>query len=100
MITNPFHDTGTFLYPLKISENLRFSDIFRKYRKRPVTQNELILRLFVKVSANSFATNQSIDENFAEYTLQSTAWLFKVQAIFKFWITVAIYHEDVSKIRF
>ena len=25
-----------FLYPVKISENLRFSDVFMKYRKRPV----------------------------------------------------------------
>ena len=33
---NPFNDTGLFLYPLKISEGQRFSDIFREYRKRLV----------------------------------------------------------------
>ena len=33
---NPFHATGLFLYPLKTSENQRFSDVFRGYRKRPV----------------------------------------------------------------
>ena len=33
---NPFHATGLFLYPLKISENQRFSDAFRGYRKSPM----------------------------------------------------------------
>ena len=32
---NPFHATGLFLYPLKKSENQRFSVVFRGYRKRP-----------------------------------------------------------------
>ena len=31
-----FITTGLFLYPLKTSENHRFSDVFRGYRKRPV----------------------------------------------------------------
>ena len=31
-----FHATGLVLYPRKTSENQRFSDILRKYRKRPV----------------------------------------------------------------
>ena len=39
---NPFHATGLFLYPLKISENLWFSYVFRGYRKRPVTWNRLV----------------------------------------------------------
>ena len=34
---NTFHATGLFLYPLKTSENQRFSDVSREYRKRPVT---------------------------------------------------------------
>ena len=34
---NPFHATDLFLTPLKTSENLGFSDVFRGYRKRPVT---------------------------------------------------------------
>ena len=38
---NPFHATGLFWYPLKTSENLWFSDVFRGYRKRPVARNGL-----------------------------------------------------------
>ena len=38
---NPFHATGLFLYPLKTSKNLRFSDVFRGYRKRPMAWNGL-----------------------------------------------------------
>ena len=38
---NPFHATGLFRYPLKISQNQMFSDVFRGYRKRPVAWNEL-----------------------------------------------------------
>ena len=30
-----------FLYPLKTSDNQRFSDIFRGYKKRPVAKNGL-----------------------------------------------------------
>ena len=33
---NPFYATGFFRYPLKTTENQRFSDVFRGYRKRPV----------------------------------------------------------------
>ena len=32
-LKNPFHATGLFLYHLKTSENLGFSDVFREYRK-------------------------------------------------------------------
>ena len=39
---NPFQVTGLFLYPLKTSENQRFSDVFGGYRKRPVAWSELI----------------------------------------------------------
>ena len=38
---NTFHATGVFLYSPK-TENLWFSDVFRGYRKRPVTSNGLI----------------------------------------------------------
>ena len=40
-IFNPFHATDFFLYPLKTSENLWFSNVFRGYRERPVTWNGL-----------------------------------------------------------
>ena len=39
---NTFHATGVFLYSLKTLENLWFSDVFRGYRKRPVTSNGLM----------------------------------------------------------
>ena len=38
---NPFHATDLFWYPLKILENLWFSDVFRGYQKRSVAWNEL-----------------------------------------------------------
>ena len=41
-VVNPFHTTGLFRCPLKTSENLWFSDVFKGYRKRPVAQNRLI----------------------------------------------------------
>ena len=31
-LLNPFQANSTFLYPLKTSENQRFSDIFRGYK--------------------------------------------------------------------
>ena len=36
-----FHTTDLFLYPLKTSENQRFSQVFMGYRKRSVTRNGL-----------------------------------------------------------
>ena len=41
-LINSVHVTGLFLYPLKTSENQRFSYVFRGYRKRPVAWNGLI----------------------------------------------------------
>ena len=43
---NPFHCTGIFLHPpppLKTLEKLRFSDIFRGYRKRPMVWNRFTI---------------------------------------------------------
>ena len=42
-IYNPFYSNVTFLYTLKKSENLRFFDVFRKYRKVTLDQNGLNL---------------------------------------------------------
>ena len=39
---NPFHATDLFWYPLKTSENLWFSYVFRGYQKRSVAWNVLI----------------------------------------------------------
>ena len=41
-LINLFHATDLFWYPLKTSENLRFSDVFRGYQKRSVAWNGLI----------------------------------------------------------
>ena len=47
LLVDPFHATGLFLYPLKISENLRFS-VFRSYRKKLVG-HEIHMKLVKKV---------------------------------------------------
>ena len=41
-LINPFHATCLFLYPLKRSENLWFSDVFKGYRKIIVAINGLM----------------------------------------------------------
>ena len=41
LLVNTFHVTGLFLHALKKSESLWFSDVYRGYRKRPVTWNGL-----------------------------------------------------------
>ena len=46
----PFHASSFFLYPLENSENLWFSDVFRRYRKKPEAWN----RITKYVSINSF----------------------------------------------
>ena len=38
---NPFHATDLFWYPLKTSENLWLSDVFRGYQERSVAWNGL-----------------------------------------------------------
>ena len=52
VLFNPFDATGLFLYPLKISKNIWFSDVFRGYRKRPGACNGLIgaLKNFAKLT--------------------------------------------------
>ena len=41
-MVNQFHATSLFRYLLKTSENQRFSNVFRGYRKRPVAWHELM----------------------------------------------------------
>ena len=41
-LINLFHATCLFLYPLKTSENLWFSDVFKGYRKIIVAINRLM----------------------------------------------------------
>ena len=47
LLVDPFHATGLSLYPLKISENLWFSDFFRDYRKKLVG-HEIRMKLVKK----------------------------------------------------
>ena len=49
MVLNPFHATDLFWYPLKISENQRFSDVFRGYQKTSVAWNELTVLITWKI---------------------------------------------------
>ena len=44
-ILNPYSPNVTFLYPLKTSENRRFSDIFRVYRNATLGEYGLIWEL-------------------------------------------------------
>ena len=50
LLINPFHAAGLFLYLLKTSENIWFSDVFRGYRKRPVAWNGLVYQLFFRTT--------------------------------------------------
>ena len=71
-IINPFQATVLFLYPLKTSQNLRFSAVFRGYRKRAVARNglngmhekELSKDHQVTVSYLSSSTSIAILENY------------------------------------
>ena len=47
---NPFHVAVPFLYSLKTSKNIeRYNDVFRGYRKGPVTWNKLITMFILTV---------------------------------------------------
>ena len=42
-VFNPFSTSVPILYPLKTSENQRFSDVFREYRSGALVENELMI---------------------------------------------------------
>ena len=44
-VFNLFHANGLFWYPLKTSENLWFSDVFRGYQKRQLAWNRLTTQM-------------------------------------------------------
>lgn len=56
-----FHYTGLFLYPLKTLENQSFSDVFKEYKMKSVTWNELSpwvkVFLFADSKSNILALN-------------------------------------------
>ena len=53
MVFNPFSTNVPLLYPLKTSENWKFSDIFRRYRSGTLFENELnvVFKFCKKVSS-------------------------------------------------
>ena len=48
MSLNPFHATGLFRYPLKESEKVWFSDVFRGHRKRQSHEMGLWAQILIK----------------------------------------------------
>ena len=48
MNLNPFHATGLFRYPLKESEKVWFSDVFRGHRKRQWHEMGLWAQILIK----------------------------------------------------
>ena len=56
-IINPLHATDLFLYPLRTSENLWFSGVYREYRNTPVAWcwlNEIIRERFLNIAYLKF----------------------------------------------
>ena len=45
---NPFSINAPLLYPLKTSENMRFSDAFRGYRRGKLVENRLKYKVLLK----------------------------------------------------
>ena len=66
LLVDPFHATGLSLYPLKISENLWFSDFFRDYRKKLVG-HEIRMKL-VKKSYWNGCVEHTINATVKRYT--------------------------------
>ena len=51
---NPLMSSVTFLYPLKTSENCRFSDVFREYKKVTLDINGLITHDHIKLTSTLY----------------------------------------------
>ena len=45
-LINPFSANALLLYPLKTSENLQFSDVFREYRSGTSVENGGFIKMF------------------------------------------------------
>ena len=73
--------TDLFRYPLKISENIWFSDVFRGYWKIPVAWNEL--KYFVPVMSDSSMKTSTLKNNSENMvTLFKNASLSNLSRIF------------------
>ena len=73
MYLNSFVPNASFLYPLKTSENLKFSDIFRRQRKDAVGTNGL--NHFISLKSCDVVMSSSTE---GEYTFEYT---FKGQVL-------------------
>ena len=60
---NPFHVTGLLRYPLKTSENQRFSDVFMGYWKRPVAWNGLRCSTFLDLGKSKILSKTTLAFN-------------------------------------
>ena len=77
-MVNPFHATDLFLYLLKTSENQRFCDVFRGYRKRSVAWNGLtVTTTKLKSLAEAVVRrcfSKPVHKNFAMFTGKHFCW--------------------------
>ena len=71
LIFNPFVSSARFLYPLKTSETLRFSDVFREQRKGALGTNNLM-----KQKADELLRDYSAIKQHVGYS----SWLHPVTA--------------------
>ena len=89
----PFHVTGILWYPLKPSENQRFSDAFKGYRKRPVAWNGL------SVYCNKFQVAMKQMKNESWWWIINNSWCMSTLPIFASvltWTNHYRYFQQVS----
>ena len=75
-VFNPFHATDLFWCPLKTSENLWFSDVFRGYQKRSVAWNGLIVFI-------AYTKKYLQSDWLREYNISRICTLFSIFVLFE-----------------
>ena len=50
---NPFSTNVPHLYPVKTSENQKFSDVFSRYKSETLVENGLVLWLYLNGTSSS-----------------------------------------------
>ena len=70
---NPFHGAGLFPYPLKTSENLWFSFVFRWYKKRLAVRYWLTFFVVLATDASYLCLYWVADEFADEFNLAKKA---------------------------
>ena len=93
-VFNPFRVIGVFLCPLKTLENLRFSSVFRGYRKRPVKFDGLkslltFLSLWHRINTNWHQIFWNISKHLSQNQLglwyEISGWAFEILGRSKDW---------------